>query len=171
MPPRVKNPRKSSSSSSSSTSTSTSTDPTNPSLAAEPAPPTTSTTTPPASGFSSPSAFNDNDNDDDDDLDAVDCGDAYDSWAHEDETALPPSLPLALPPSSPHPSGNPGGGKHTVATLVNPWSRLNWGITLGSFVYALTSTFLSIPMGFYIVQDLEMDGTALNVVSTMMVRR
>jgi len=56
-----------------------------------------------------------------------------------------------------------------VATLVNPWSRLNWGITLGSFVYALTSTFLVIPTGFYIVQDLQMDGTALNVVSTMMV--
>ena len=48
---------------------------------------------------------------------------------------------------------------------------IHTGLTLGSFIYNLTSTFLAIPMGFYIIQDLKMDGKGLNVYSTMMVKK
>ncbi|TFJ83010.1 hypothetical protein NSK_005698 [Nannochloropsis salina CCMP1776] len=86
---------------------------------------------------------------------------AYDAWAHEEDGEERTAIPLAV--ASPFP------GKHSRATLINPWSRINWGITVGTFVYNLTSTFLVIPMGFYVVQDLMMDGRALNVVQSMLV--
>lgn len=85
----------------------------------------------------------------------------YDAWAHEEDGEERTAIPLAV--ASPFP------GKHSRATLINPWSRINWGITVGTFVYNLTSTFLVIPMGFYVVQDLMMDGRALNVVQSMLV--
>ncbi|EWM21233.1 Major facilitator superfamily domain, general substrate transporter, partial [Nannochloropsis gaditana] len=84
----------------------------------------------------------------------------YDAWAHEEDGEERTAIPLAV--ASPFP------GKHSRATLINPWSRINWGITVGTFVYNLTSTFLVIPMGFYVVQDLMMDGRALNVVQSML---
>ena len=113
-------------------------------------------------------------------------GEAYREWAHDDEdddeeeeeeeeetveggdkkpkkkkakgTYILPTL--QTPPT---------GGKHMRRTLTYPWSKINLALTVGSFAYAATTTFLQVPLNYYIIQDLKLDGRATNVASSTMV--
>ncbi|EWM27841.1 folate biopterin transporter [Nannochloropsis gaditana] len=51
--------------------------------------------------------------------------------------------------------------------LVSPWSSLNVAITLGAFLFQLTSTFFSVPLAFYVIKNLGMNAAAINVAQQM----
>jgi hypothetical protein len=43
-------------------------------------------------------------------------------------------------------------------------------ITLGAFLFQLTSTFFSVPLAFYVIKNLGMNAAAINVAQQMTVR-
>lgn len=102
----------------------------------------------------------DDENDDDEEEEEGDAAEGGDKKPKKEKAKGTYILPTLLT--------SPTGGKHKRRTIVHPWSKINLALTVGSFAYAATTTFLQVPLNYYIIQDLKLDGRATNVASTTM---
>jgi hypothetical protein len=53
--------------------------------------------------------------------------------------------------------------------LISPWSKLNYALPLGAFVFSLTSAFFGAPLQYYVIKELNLNAAASNVALQMVV--